>query len=102
MTAPYKIYAPETRRQLSQMDLLASPSRTGGHAADEDALLSYAVQEQFREHIEVKVSFDTYRPPQVCRRWLTADHVDPLTAARQPAVALWRRLGRQLGQAPHH
>jgi len=60
MVAPLKHYSPANRRQLGQMDLLASPSRSGGHAADEDALLSWAVQEQFREHIETKVrsSFD--------------------------------------------
>ena len=55
MAAPLKHYVPTARRQLGQMDLLASPSRSGGHAADEDALLSYAVQEQFREHIQAKV-----------------------------------------------
>lgn len=36
------------------MDLLASPSRSGGHAANEDALLSFETQERFRAYIEDK------------------------------------------------
>ncbi|KAL7414070.1 hypothetical protein BDY24DRAFT_414757 [Mrakia frigida] len=37
------------------MDQLASLSRSGGHAANEDALLDFKVQEKFRAHIENKL-----------------------------------------------
>jgi hypothetical protein len=54
MSAPLKQYSPSSRRELSEMDLLASPSRSGGHAANEDALLSFETQERFRAYIEDK------------------------------------------------
>lgn len=54
-TEEMRAYRPSSR-PISEMDQLASLSRSGGHAPNEDALLDFKVQEKFRAHIEDKVS----------------------------------------------
>lgn len=48
-------YRPSSR-PVSEMDQLASLSRSGGHAQNEDALLDFKTQQRYRAHLEDKVS----------------------------------------------